>query len=289
MKKEKVSNNNFCVYKHSAPNEKVYIGITGREPIERWRNGNGYVDQPKFYKAILKYGWENIKHEIIYSSLTMEEACEKEKELIKKYDSVKNGYNCSTGGEYIHEGAYKYKDGDIVGGFKINGHSGRKIVLKCLDCGAAFERYAGCVQRGGIKCKCKTKYNPNPKKREFLIITHKGKTQSIQKWSKELEIPIGTIRDRYKRGQPIDESRQFPKEIKNCKTCGAEFMPKYHSQEYCCNKCQIATLKKIRPMATCQFCEKEFQTARPINSNYRAMFCSIECRVKYQKAHAKYG
>ena len=54
----------YVVYKHTTPSGKVYIGITGLKPERRWRNGNGYKDNEHFYRAILKYGWDNIKHEI---------------------------------------------------------------------------------------------------------------------------------------------------------------------------------------------------------------------------------
>lgn len=50
--------------------------------------------------AIDKYGWENIKHEILYEGLTKEQAEQKEIELIAKYKSndLKHGYNIANGG-----------------------------------------------------------------------------------------------------------------------------------------------------------------------------------------------
>lgn len=90
----------YCVYKHTFPNEKVYIGITSLNPLKRWGpNGNGYRGQVVF-NAILKYGWDNIKHEILYSELTKEEAEQKEIELIAEYKSNQRefGYNIENGG-----------------------------------------------------------------------------------------------------------------------------------------------------------------------------------------------
>ena len=95
---------NYCVYKHIVPNGKIYIGITGKNPEERWRkNGTGYKTQ-LFYRAIEKYGWENIKHEIIENNLTRDEACEKEKYYIKKYNACNPnvGYNLSPGGDVVN-------------------------------------------------------------------------------------------------------------------------------------------------------------------------------------------
>ena len=96
----------YTVYKHTTPSNKVYIGITSKPVNARWRNGLGYKKQPYFYKAIQKYGWENIKHEIIAELLTKDEACKMEIHLISEYESTNrdNGYNSSTGGELTGEG-----------------------------------------------------------------------------------------------------------------------------------------------------------------------------------------
>nr|DAH20548.1 MAG TPA: intron associated endonuclease [Bacteriophage sp.] len=90
----------WTVYKHTAPNGKVYIGITGGKVKNRWQNGHGYKKQI-FYRAIKKYGWENINHEILFEGLTKKQAGEMEQHLIEKYDCIiPKGYNKSKGGEY---------------------------------------------------------------------------------------------------------------------------------------------------------------------------------------------
>lgn len=85
---------NYIVYKHTSPSKKVYIGITNRNPIIRWgKGGRQYLNKQKngnyahrfFANAIIKYGWDNIKHEILFTNLSREEACNKEKELIAYY------------------------------------------------------------------------------------------------------------------------------------------------------------------------------------------------------------
>lgn len=74
---------NWCIYMHTFPDGKKYIGITKRDPEKRWLGGNGYTtDIMKEY--IKKYGWENVKHDILLMGLTEEEARAKEKELIRK-------------------------------------------------------------------------------------------------------------------------------------------------------------------------------------------------------------
>lgn len=60
----------YVVYKHTTPSGKVYVGITGQKPARRWQNGYGYKDNEHFYRAIRKYGWENIKHEIVCAGLS---------------------------------------------------------------------------------------------------------------------------------------------------------------------------------------------------------------------------
>lgn len=97
----------FCVYKHTSPSGKVYIGITCKVPEKRWgTNGYYYRKQTVFYNAIKKYGWENFKHEILFRNLTHDEAVKKEIELISfyksncsKYYNPMYGYNQTDGGE----------------------------------------------------------------------------------------------------------------------------------------------------------------------------------------------
>jgi hypothetical protein len=92
--------NNYCIYKHTFPNGKVYIGITSQKPEKRWVKGHGYSSQPGIRNAINKYGWENIKSEILFNNLSEECANKKEKELISFYRSKnrKHGYNLTEGG-----------------------------------------------------------------------------------------------------------------------------------------------------------------------------------------------
>ncbi len=108
---------NWCVYMHTVPKElsgydwnKHYIGITGMTVQKRWgKNGHGYKNSSYFYRAIQKYGWDNIEHEILEDGLTLEEASNKEKYYIKKYktDFNKYGYNIRTGGYFDGGGRNK--------------------------------------------------------------------------------------------------------------------------------------------------------------------------------------
>lgn len=97
--------NNYKVYIHIFPNNKVYIGITSQKPNERWKNGKGYYGSTRIHNAINKYGWENIQHKVLYEHLAKEEAENKEKELIQQYKSYdeKYGYNLELGGNLNKE------------------------------------------------------------------------------------------------------------------------------------------------------------------------------------------
>ena len=90
-----------CVYRHTSPSGKVYVGITSRNPVNRWNGGRGYKQNPHFWSAIQKYGWDNFTHEILLSGLSKEEACAEEIELIRFHRSndPEFGYNHSLGGE----------------------------------------------------------------------------------------------------------------------------------------------------------------------------------------------
>lgn len=67
-----------------------------------------YQQNDHFFRAIVKYGWDNIKHEILYEGLSEDEAYETEKRLIREYRSNEfaYGYNRSSGGAYSGSGVY---------------------------------------------------------------------------------------------------------------------------------------------------------------------------------------
>lgn len=91
----------YKIYKHTAPNGKVYIGQTRQSAERRWRNGEGYAKNPHFYRAIVNYGWDAIKHEILFECETLEEANNLEARLIKEYssDNPRYGYNITGGAD----------------------------------------------------------------------------------------------------------------------------------------------------------------------------------------------
>lgn len=96
-----MANPDWSVYIHTVPNGKVYVGATSRPPQMRWNYGCGYKDNISFYEDIKRFGWNNIKHEVVSVGLTEEQAYEMEVDLIRKYDATDphKGYNRTLGGK----------------------------------------------------------------------------------------------------------------------------------------------------------------------------------------------
>ena len=112
----KIKDKKWCLYIHTSPSNKAYIGIT-TDYKHRWNNNgvgylhknkNGKYQQPAFANAILKYGWNNFQHNIIKDNLTKEEAFYYEKLFIQLYLTTNSeyGYNLSIGGDAIFLGRH---------------------------------------------------------------------------------------------------------------------------------------------------------------------------------------
>ena len=100
----------FYVYVHVCPNGKRYVGATtAPRPEYRWKEGRGYGGI--FLQDILKYGWDNITHDV-FEVDSAEEMYRKEVELISFYHSndPRYGYNHSMGGEKSALGCIRSKE-----------------------------------------------------------------------------------------------------------------------------------------------------------------------------------
>lgn len=119
-------------------NNKKYVGQSSGDPHARWgSSGHRYRGQ-MFYDAILKYGWDNIKHEIIADDLTQEEADLLEKEYIAKFKTNQSeyGYNITPGG----------KDGaGSPGGKNPNARA-----VTCIETGEVWECSTYCAKAIGV-------------------------------------------------------------------------------------------------------------------------------------------
>lgn len=90
----------WSVYVHTSPSGKTYIGITHLEPERRWgKEGKNYDHRTVFYKAILKYGWSNFEHKILFHNCSEKLAKILEKAFIAYYKNLGLSYNMTIGGD----------------------------------------------------------------------------------------------------------------------------------------------------------------------------------------------
>lgn len=97
-----VDEKKYTIYLLISPNGKTYVGKTSIKLEQRWNNGKGYKDNIDLFQDIEKFGWDSFEKSIIESNCTEEEANQKEKYYIEKYESFSpdKGYNNTTGGDY---------------------------------------------------------------------------------------------------------------------------------------------------------------------------------------------
>lgn len=91
----------WCVYCHTSPSGKVYVGITHyKNPELRWRkDGVGYYGNTVFFRAIKKYGWSNFSHEILFRGCSEKLAKTLEQAYIKYFKGRNMSYNMTIGGD----------------------------------------------------------------------------------------------------------------------------------------------------------------------------------------------
>lgn len=99
-----------AVYKLTSPSGKHYIGKTKGSLEIRWgqhktlwkklkEKGDYTGATPNLFYAFDKYGTDNWVKEILFESDNVEELNNKEIELIEQFDTIKNGYNVTKGGD----------------------------------------------------------------------------------------------------------------------------------------------------------------------------------------------
>lgn len=100
----KLEERKFIIYMHIFPDGRKYIGMTALDLQKRWGKGEKYNKQ--FRRATAQYGWENVRHEVLASNLSMAEALQLETKLIAEYDTTNpdKGLNSSKGGWYTAYG-----------------------------------------------------------------------------------------------------------------------------------------------------------------------------------------
>lgn len=82
----------YFIYIHTCPNLWTYVGMS-QNPEQRWNKGEGYKSNIEFYKAIQKFEWNNIRHEIVAETNYRWIAQKIERTLITHFKKDKKSYN----------------------------------------------------------------------------------------------------------------------------------------------------------------------------------------------------
>lgn len=226
---------NYTVYMHRFPNGKVYIGITSQAPNERWRGGEGYKNQ-FVYRAIKKYGWDNIEHIIIISGLSKKEAEEKEIEMISSLmsNNPEYGYNIENGGNCVGTHSQQTRD-------KIS-ESNRRRVISEKTRERMSEAQKGKKMSEEAKEKIRlamTGRRMSEENKRKLIEAHKGKPMSEDQKRKLSEAKKGKP---VKFGNPEERGKKIGSKMEERNKKDPSILQR--AQEAAVRKCSKAVLQR---------------------------------------------
>ena len=99
--KEEILRSHYSVYMLIFPDQKKYVGRTGRPFEKRWDNGYGFQHEKELYAAIRECGWENVIKLRCLEDVPEESAIAFEEFLIRVNHTTdpSRGYNKSVGGK----------------------------------------------------------------------------------------------------------------------------------------------------------------------------------------------
>ena len=110
----------YKIYVHTTPDGRKYVGVTSKEnPERRWRKGEKYKVNIRFYNAIKSVGWDNIKHQVLETVEDKEIAIKREEyyTLLWRSNEPEFGYNIYVG--HIQSEETKNKRSEIMKGRKF--------------------------------------------------------------------------------------------------------------------------------------------------------------------------
>ena len=159
----------YSVYVHVFPDGKKYVGLTRRKPEDRWRHGRGYK-QERLSSAINEVGWDNISHNIVLKTTSVEEAKEMEKHLIAEYrtQDPDHGYNTKNGGQVFGEHSKEFIETLRSKMYGNTYGAGRKMSKEHIDA----------MRRGRARVGYKKTKPVSPETRAKLSAANKGKKRS---------------------------------------------------------------------------------------------------------------
>lgn len=128
----KAAKKTYYVYKVTSPSNSSYIGVSVN-PKHRWSQHCSDV-KSALYPVVNKYGRDNLTWEIVYSTNEVEDVYSKEIELIKEFDTYKNGYNRTAGGDR-HRGNFKLQECEVLDilRFLREGQLTTQEIADCFD------------------------------------------------------------------------------------------------------------------------------------------------------------
>lgn len=146
----------YCIYYHKSPSGKYYIGQTSDPIKKRWGvDGKRYISCTLFYKAICKYGWNNIEHSVLATNLSKEDADKLEIWLIAKYKSLGLSYNIADGGSCTlgehpmlgkkHSEESKRKMSESAKGIHVGAKNGKAKAILQFSKSGEFIREWECI------------------------------------------------------------------------------------------------------------------------------------------------
>lgn len=110
----------YKIYVHTTPDGRKYVGVTSKEnPERRWRKGEKYKVNIRFYNAIKSVGWDNIQHQVLETVEDKEIAIKREEyyTLLFRSNEPEFGYNIFVG--HIQGEETKKKHSEIMKGRKM--------------------------------------------------------------------------------------------------------------------------------------------------------------------------
>lgn len=202
----KANEDNYKVYVLKFPNNKFYVGMTKQSLAKRWARGAGYKNNLLMYQDIKKFGWDNIDKSEIYKGLSMEQAREKEMQLIDKYDSINYGYNSTKGGECGGTLAKTY----ILNGRKYNSKEISELSVKGIsyhDITTRVDHHGWTLERAMSQAK---------QEKNFSVL-YNGKYYTFEELRSLSKVPDLTAKEiccRINRGWSVDRAITQPKNVK---------------------------------------------------------------------------
>ena len=159
---------------------KTYDSLECRKSNHKWFALNNLYDV-HFHRAIRKYGFDKFEWNIIEDNIDKNDLEEKEVYYVDKFDTFKNGYNMTIGGEknYSLSEESKKKISDTHRGKKLSKETKLKISNSVKN--LYTDEYRKLIS---IKTK-KAMLNPEVKRR--LSISHKGHKHSEETKKKMIE------------------------------------------------------------------------------------------------------